>query len=68
MGNPSNAFTNFSDSGNLTAWYNLVTSLTNEFQHKYGKDYVQSWNFESWNEPDTGNGSIFSLILNRITF
>ena len=55
MGNPQNTFSDFGDQKNLTKWYNLVSSLTKELQTRYGKDEIQKWNFESWNEPDNPN-------------
>ena len=51
MGNPGNRFTNFSDNGNLTEWFNLVTSVVDQLQRRYGENEVEFWNFESWNEP-----------------
>ena len=52
MGNPQNTFTDFGDHDNLTEWYNLVSSVAMHLQTRYGKDEIQKWNFESWNEPD----------------
>ena len=43
MGNPANRFTDFSDRGNLTEWYHLVSMVVGEFDNRYGPDIGQSF-------------------------
>jgi L-iduronidase len=55
MGNPSNIFTDFENKTQIYAWRDLVYEIALRYINKYGLDYVSSWNFESWNEPDNGD-------------
>jgi len=52
MGNPSSIFSDFEDKKQVYAWRDLVATLAQRYINRYGLDYVASWNFESWNEPD----------------
>uniref|UniRef100_T1IW51 Alpha-L-iduronidase n=1 Tax=Strigamia maritima TaxID=126957 RepID=T1IW51_STRMM len=52
MGNPSDFFRNFENKTEIDMWRHLVTKLATHYIGRYGLNYVQSWNFESWNEPD----------------
>lgn len=52
MGNPSNYFTDFENNAQLHAWKDLVRELARRCIERYGLDEVQSWYFETWNEPD----------------
>ena len=45
-------FSNIKPTKIETEWYSLVSSLAMHLQTRYGKDEIQKWNFESWNEPD----------------
>lgn len=56
MGNPSNAFDDFTDRDQLRAWRRFVRDLGDHLASRYGIDEVESWYFESWNEPDIGFG------------
>jgi L-iduronidase len=52
MGNPNGAFSDFRDDRQLHAWRNLVSALVHHCIDRYGQAEVESWYFESWNEPD----------------
>ena len=53
MGNPGKVFTDFGDAKNLTEWYRMVSELATNLEQRYGKEEIEKWNFEGWNEPDT---------------
>lgn len=44
--------TNFNHPKDLTAWSEHLTSFIEYLLHRYGKEEVESWFFEVWNEPD----------------
>lgn len=54
----SGAKTVFWWKGNVTPpksyekWKDLITALVKHFKERYGKDEVDQWYFEVWNEPD----------------
>lgn len=52
MGNPSNMFTDFESKDQVYLWKDLVSQIAKRYIDRYGLDYVSSWNFETWNEPD----------------
>jgi L-iduronidase len=52
MGNPSGAFDDFRNARQLHAWRDLVAALARHCLDRYGPSEVESWYFESWNEPD----------------
>lgn len=52
MGNPGEAFTDFSRPEQCTAWRRLVKELATRCIARYGSDEVRSWWWETWNEPD----------------
>ena len=55
MGNPSKFFRSFSANDSekeLIIWWDLIKSIASRYINRYGINYVKSWNFESWNEPD----------------
>jgi xylan 1,4-beta-xylosidase len=35
-----------------TKWYNLIKTLTEHLLARYGKEELETWYFEMWNEPD----------------
>ena len=52
MGNPSAYFSNFDDMKQVLEFQELVRLLAKRYISMFGMDYVSTWNFESWNEPD----------------
>ncbi|KAK7075162.1 hypothetical protein SK128_013366 [Halocaridina rubra] len=52
MGNPANIFTNFENATQVQWWRELVAEIAQRYVDKYGLEWVSSWNWESWNEPD----------------
>jgi L-iduronidase len=56
MGNPNGQFNDFNDDLQLRRWRNLVRDVALHLIDRYGMDEVESWYFESWNEPDGGFG------------
>ena len=54
MGHPSGHFDDMSDEKQVHAWRRLVRDLANHLMDRYGRERVESWYFEVWNEPDTG--------------
>ncbi|ESO86810.1 hypothetical protein LOTGIDRAFT_128432 [Lottia gigantea] len=52
MGNPSNVFTDFENKTQVYMWKDLIKLIATSYIQEYGLDYVKSWNFEVWNEPD----------------
>lgn len=52
MGNPSQYFNDFENETQVMQWRDLVNIIAKRYIDKYGLQYVQQWNFESWNEPD----------------
>ena len=49
---------NFSQPDNYELWAEHVSEFIKFLIHRYGKDEVESWFFEVWNEPDL-KGSFF---------
>ncbi|RPJ52227.1 MAG: glycosyl hydrolase, partial [Chloroflexi bacterium] len=56
MGNPDGIFSDFNEDLQLRRWRNLVRALALHCMERYGKAEVESWYFETWNEPDIGFG------------
>lgn len=54
MGNPGGCFDDFNDDRQLQRWKLLVHDLAEHLMARYGREEVESWYFESWNEPDVG--------------
>jgi L-iduronidase len=52
MGNPSGYFTDFKEPDQKRAWKRFVRDLALHVMERYGKEEVESWWFETWNEPD----------------
>ncbi|XP_066975316.1 alpha-L-iduronidase isoform X2 [Macrobrachium rosenbergii] len=52
MGNPGNVFNDFENVTQVTWWRHLVAQTARRYVEKYGLDWVASWNWETWNEPD----------------
>lgn len=52
MGNPSGYFTDFKDPDQKRAWKRFVRDLALHVMDRYGKEEVETWYFETWNEPD----------------
>jgi len=40
-------------------WQALVAALAQHLIDRYGREEVESWPFEVWNEPDLGNNPLF---------
>lgn len=54
MGGPVDDRVDFADEKQLYAFKDLVRDLALHLQERYGKEVVESWYFESVNEPDIG--------------
>ena len=54
MGDPSGFFTDYKDPVQARAWKRLVRDLALHYTERYGREAVESWYFETWNEPDVG--------------
>lgn len=52
MGTLNNFFNDFENRTQLILWKDLVKQIAERYLKKYGLQYVQQWNFETWNEPD----------------
>lgn len=63
MGNPSGYFTTFDDDSQVKKWKELVTLVGKRYIDRYGLDYVQQWNFETWNEPDHHDFDTLNITL-----
>ncbi|XP_046331307.2 alpha-L-iduronidase-like [Haliotis rufescens] len=55
MGNPSAFFTDMENKTQVYQWRDLVRHIATRYIGIYGLEYVKTWNFESWNEPDCGH-------------
>ena len=53
-GNPSGYFTDFNDDRQLHLWKEMVKQLALHLMGQFGQAEVESWVFETWNEPDGG--------------
>lgn len=54
MGDPSGYFSDYKDPVQAEAWKRLVRDLALHYTERYGRKEVESWYFETWNEPDVG--------------
>ncbi len=54
MGNPSAYYTDFNDARQLHLWKEMVRQLAEHLMERFGRAEVESWYFETWNEPDGG--------------
>jgi L-iduronidase len=55
MGNPARTFfTDFQQPEQALAWKRMVRDLALHLQQRYGREAVEQWSFETWNEPDCG--------------
>lgn len=52
MGNPSGYFSDFNDDGQLHVWKRMIRDLALHLMQRYGREEVETWYFETWNEPD----------------
>ncbi|XP_042862942.1 alpha-L-iduronidase-like [Penaeus japonicus] len=52
MGNPGNIFTDFENKTQVLWWRHLVALTARRYADRYGLEWVASWKWESWNEPD----------------
>lgn len=52
MGNPSGAFTDFTEPVQQRSWRRLCCDLALHLIERYGQGEVRRWHFECWNEPD----------------
>jgi L-iduronidase len=53
MGHPSGHFDDMGDEKQVRAWKRMVTALAEHLMDRFGREEVQRWYFEVWNEPDT---------------
>ncbi|KAK2187637.1 hypothetical protein NP493_159g02084 [Ridgeia piscesae] len=51
MGNPSGFFSDFENLTQVHLWRDLVHDIAHRYIDMYGLGFVQTWNFETWNEP-----------------
>lgn len=54
MGNPSGYFSDFNNDGQLHSWRRMVRDVALHCMNRYGREEVEQWYFETWNEPDVG--------------
>ncbi len=54
MGKPSEMFTDFAADAQVRAWKRMIRDLAVHLMDRYGREEVESWYFETWNEPDVG--------------
>ncbi|MFP4104920.1 MAG: GH39 family glycosyl hydrolase [Phycisphaerae bacterium] len=54
MGNPAGWFSDFYDDTQLHAFKRVVRDMALHLMDRYGREEVESWYFETWNEPDAG--------------
>jgi L-iduronidase len=52
MGNPSYLFTDFNNRDQAYHWRDFVTALAERYRDRFSADEIQTWYFETWNEPD----------------
>lgn len=52
MGNPSGRFKNFDLKDDVNGFQDLVYQLAERYIKFYGKEFLENWIFETWNEPD----------------
>ncbi|KAK6180826.1 hypothetical protein SNE40_008808 [Patella caerulea] len=52
MGNPSNIFTDFENKTQVYMWRDFIKLVASRYITMFGLDYVKTWNFENWNEPN----------------
>jgi L-iduronidase len=52
MGNPLEREIDFADENDLYAWKDFVRDLARHYADRYGEEIVESWLFETSNEPD----------------
>ncbi|XP_042210766.1 uncharacterized protein LOC121858388 [Homarus americanus] len=52
MGNPGNIFTDLENITQVLWWRRLVAETARRYVGRYGLEWVSSWRWESWNEPD----------------
>lgn len=55
MGNPGGRFSDFYDPKQLHRWKEFVGTLLDHLEDRYGQHVIDTWYFESWNEPDIGS-------------
>lgn len=49
---PTNAGTSNNPPSNYRKWESMIRTVTAHLVQRYGRDSVQQWYFEVWNEPD----------------
>ncbi|KAK4297171.1 hypothetical protein Pmani_030388 [Petrolisthes manimaculis] len=52
MGNPGGIFTDLENDTQVIWWRDLVTQTAARYTGRYGLEWVGSWRWETWNEPD----------------
>ncbi|XP_069948800.1 alpha-L-iduronidase isoform X1 [Cherax quadricarinatus] len=52
MGNPGNLFTDMENHTQVIWWRDLVAHTARRYIGRYGLEWVSSWLWETWNEPD----------------
>ncbi len=52
MGNVAGFFDDYKNPVQATAWRDLIAALASHLCERYGQQEVESWYFETWNEPD----------------
>ncbi|XP_071542555.1 alpha-L-iduronidase [Panulirus ornatus] len=52
MGNPGNIFADLENNTQVLWWRHLVAETASRYVARYGLEWVASWRWETWNEPD----------------
>ncbi|KAJ9588107.1 hypothetical protein L9F63_018534, partial [Diploptera punctata] len=63
MGNPSQFYSNFSNKTQVQQWSHLVEQIAARYIERYGMETVETWRFETWNEPDLKGYNILNFTL-----
>jgi L-iduronidase len=52
MGNPDGIFSDWRAPEQVSRWGDMVEVVVRRYMERYGLEWVRTWRFEPWNEPD----------------